>query len=666
VLVSAACNSGSTANVQNPPPPVTQAVAIAFQSTPPSGVSVGSTTSLTATVTNDNTNGGTGSGVDWTITCGNGNCGTLSAPHTASGQAVTYTPPSSLPGNNEIVNIAAFATADHTKNVLASITVTAFGSNLMGTYVLSAQGSQNSAPFQVVAALVLDGSGNISAGESTFDFLDPNTGSVTSSTGAIVPIGSSYFLGPDGRGSITINTSNNSIGPQTFSLAYLSNAHLLVGAQPSNNNPLIVSASGTMDLQTATGLSTPSGGYAFVLNGTDFNGSGPTGIGGVFDVDNQSNNPNNISGANSIADEDSYAGGSPTFYPRMPLNGTVGAPDQFGAFSLSLNFNNFNLTTPSINVTGYIVDGAHVMLIETDSSGAGSLAGMAIAQGSATGSFVSPASFAGTYVFGLEGVDFASTLPDTFTAAGVINPDGAGSLTTGFADSTFQSLTNPITGIGPAQISGTFSGTYLSSAPTGRYQASLQHFSTPNQPYTPQLIFYLTGPGSPALVLAVGNTAQNYLFPFFATGVAYPQATGPLSFSGSYGLYFSQQNGTEYDGTGVMNVSAPSFAGTLDVGPATDQDFSGNFSSTSCSSAVNGCFAATFANSVGSTGLQGVNLTNSSTAFAADFYMIDSTQGFFVENDLAQQSTPQVSFGYFSASKLPQQSAAAARKARHK
>ena len=260
--------------------------------------------------------------------------------------------------------------------------------------------------------------------------------------------------------------------------------------------------------------------------------TGPTGIGGVFNVDNHANNPNNISGANSIADEDSYAGGSPTFYPRMALNGIVGAPDQFGAFSLSLNFNNFNLTTPSINVTGYIVDGTHVMLIETDSGGAGSLAGMAIAQGSATGSFVSPASFTGAYVFGLEGVDFASTLPDTFTAAGVINPDGAGSLMTGFADSAFQSLPNPITGIGPAQISGPFSGIYLSSAPTGRYQASLQHFPTPNQPYNPQLIFYLTEPGSPALVLAVGNTSQNYLFPFFATGMAYPQATVRLVFPG--------------------------------------------------------------------------------------------------------------------------------------
>ena len=61
-----------------------------------------------------------------------------------------------------------------------------------------------------------------------------------------------------------------------------------------------------------------------------------------------------------------------------------------------------------------------------------------------------------------------------------------------------------------------------------------------------------------------------------------------------------------------------------------------------------------------------LNLNNSSIAFTSDIYMIDSTRGFFVENDLAQQSTPQVSFGYFAVSQLPQQSGAAARKARHK
>jgi hypothetical protein len=182
--------------------------------------------------------------------------------------------------------------------------------------------------------------------------------------------------------------------------------------------------------------------------------------------------------------------------------------------------------------------------------------------------------------------------------------------------------------------------------------------------YRPALIFYLSGNGSPALVLAAGDpNSAIYPYPFFATGIAYPQATSSLTLSGGYGLGFAQENGTEYNGTGLMNVSAPSFAGTVDVGPSTDQGFTGTFSSTSCSSGVNGCFAASFANAVGSTGLQG---TNSSAAFMSDIYMIDSTQGFFVENDLAQQSTPLVSLGYFSAATLPQQSASAVKKNRRK
>jgi hypothetical protein len=405
------------------------------------------------------------------------------------------------------------------------------------------------------------------------------------------------------------------------------------------------------------------------MGGTDFNGAGPVGLGGVLNVDSLANNPNNISGQGSIADEDNFQFGSPTVYPRIPLTGKVSGPDQFGAISLALNLNNSSLSTPSINLTGYIVDGTRIILIESDSGGSGSLAGTAIAQGSSTGSFVSPASFAGNYVFGLRGVDFAnpSTLPSTFAAAGVIAPDGAGSLTTGFADSAFEALTNPITGSGPTQISGTFDGDYSSGpAPTGRYQVFLTHFPIPNQYYTPQLFFYLTGSESPALVLAAGNTAGSYLFPFVATGIAYPQATGPFSFSGSYGVYFSQQNGTESDGTGLMDVGTSSFSGTLDVGSNTGQGFTGTVSPTNCSSAINGCFPASFANSTGSTGLQGANLNIPSVAFTSDIYMIDSTQGFFVENDLVQQSTPQVSFGYFSGSTLPQQPGTATREGHRK
>lgn len=655
IFVSAGCNSGSTANVMNPPPPPQQAISIVFQSTPPSSVVVGATVSLTAVVTNDSTN----AGVDWSLTCANGNCGSLSAPHTSSGQPVTYTPPSTIAGNSQVVNIGAFATADHSQNVLTSINVTAFGSNLMGTYVLEVQGYEGGSPYQSVATIVLDGNGNVTSGEQTVNLVDLN-GNFNSYTGNIVASGSSYFIGPDGRGTLTINPGASSpIGQETFTLAYLSNAQVLIAATPNPSGPSGVSASGSMDLQASTGITMPAGGYAFVTGGTDFNGAGPVGIGGVFNVDNQPDNPNNISGSGTIADENVFG----TLYTKIPTSGTISAPDQFGVVTLALALNNGSISTPSINLRGYIVDATHIKLIEDDQSGSGSVAGLAIGQGASTGSFLTDASFSGPYVFGLLGVDLASGLPDTYTSAGVVTADGAGSLTNGYSDSAFQALISPTTGTA-TEISGTFNGSYNSSSVgTGRFTAFLNHFPSPNGPYEPELIFYLTGPGSPALVLGTANTSSttyaSYPFAFFATGIAYPQSTGPFSFSGSYGLYFSQQNGTEYDGTGLMNVGASSFSGTLDVGSDTDQAFSGTASSQSCSSTVTGCFQASFANGIGSTGLQGANTNNSSVAFTSDIYMIDSTQGFFVENDLIEQGTPQVSLGYFSVATLPQQTAAA-------
>ena len=123
---------GNTSNVQNPPPPPASNLSIAFQTPPVSSLQIDATTDLTAVVSNDASN----DGVDWSVTCSNTNdCGSLNTYHSASGGTVTYTPPQTLPGNSEVVNIVAFATADHTKNTLVAMTVSAFGSILSVTYV---------------------------------------------------------------------------------------------------------------------------------------------------------------------------------------------------------------------------------------------------------------------------------------------------------------------------------------------------------------------------------------------------------------------------------------------------------------------------------------------------------------------------------------------------
>ena len=176
-------------------------MSVAFNPTPVSGLFINASTEITAVVDNDPSN----YGVDWSLTCNNkGGCGSLSAQHSQSGQAVTYTPPPAMLGNTESVNITAFASVDHTKNVVAPIALTAFGNALNGTYVFETSGLDvNGLNDQLAGILTFDGSGGIVSGEQTIS-------SVTGFLTTPVAQGSSYFVGADGRGFITLNTTDQS------------------------------------------------------------------------------------------------------------------------------------------------------------------------------------------------------------------------------------------------------------------------------------------------------------------------------------------------------------------------------------------------------------------------------------------------------------------------
>src|SRR5271166_5011126 len=100
---------GGNSNVQNQGPPPPSQVSIAFQPEPGGSLEVSFTENLTAVVSNDPGN----AGVDWSLTCqAKTNCGSLSAPHTASGTPTTYTAPSTISTNSMTVEIVALATAD--------------------------------------------------------------------------------------------------------------------------------------------------------------------------------------------------------------------------------------------------------------------------------------------------------------------------------------------------------------------------------------------------------------------------------------------------------------------------------------------------------------------------------------------------------------------------
>lgn len=678
ISVLAACSSG-TANVQNPPPPPPSQVTIAFQPEPGASLAVGFSESLTAVVTNDPQN----EGVDWNLVCQTapGTCGTLSAAHTASGTATTYTAPSTISTGSTVVEIVAFATASQLTNVVAPISITTFDSSFpAGNYVLQAQGVQGSTPYQFAGVITLDGQGNVTAGEQT---VNSNGASITD---AITPAGSSYFLGSDGRGTITL--VDPSAGTEIFSLVFLTNqknpqAYISqTGVDTSG-----AYANGTMDLQAST--SAPTGSYAFVVNGIDvLDNFVPLAFGGVLDI------PSNGTAISGVTDE-IIAGILKVSDGTFATGSAVSAPDSLGQVTFTLvgllGANHPKALT--VTLAGYIVDATHIKLIETDTSASslaafGTTGGLAIAQAAGSYGNFTNESFSGMYVMGITGTDLSPInsgyVPSTWTAADLLTADGSGDLTGGFTDTYLQQNCVQETCtkgqfIQGAQISSSLTGTYsVDAGGTGRTTLNGFNFISepPNPSYSPTLFLYLTGNGSQgpaALVLAAGDLTSNpkLHYPSIGTGVAYVQSASTPDFSGDYGFRFTQVNSSaENDGTAQLNVSSSATPPLTGIGDSTtaepppndpivsDHLFTGAFSS----ALSNGVLPGTLANynflGSGNNGLVftvGNNnvINDSGNLFDINYYPVDQDHGFWIETDLVtgiegNTGSGQVSFGYYT------------------
>jgi hypothetical protein len=513
-----------------------------------------------------------------------------------------------LTQNSETVTVVAYASSDHTKNVVTSITVSAFASLLKGKYVLQTSGIDLTGfSYQFAGVVTLDGKGNITSGEQIYS-------NITSSVSDVIT-GGTYFIGPDGRGTLTLNTNDVNIGQggvETFSLVYLSASQALIAKIDSPNIQISgnESSQGTMDLQTA--VAAPAAGYAFVVTGIDVASQTPVSYGGILNIDS----PNTISGNGSVADQD-LAGGVTN---SASISGTVSSPDAFGAVK-------FNLTaafsSEPIQLTGYIVDATHIKLIESDNNGSGtgeSTSGIAIGQGAATGTFTQKSAFSGNFVFGVAGEDLTSYLPFTLASAGVFMADGNGHLKGGFNDEFLDGL----------QITDAFHGKYtVDSTGTGRADSSITFKS--NGP-GPELIFYLTGNGNPALILDADNSVGAV-----GSGLAYT-ASSPVTFSGRYGTsltYTSDGFGSENDASGQMTVNGT--AGTLSGILDTNFEFSPGWDSVLTGTSE----ASTTPNRL--TGTMSNQYFVFQNPIQVAYYLIDSGHGFYVENDGIAPT-----FGYFA------------------
>jgi hypothetical protein len=299
-----------------------------------------------------------------------------------------------------------------------------------------------------------------------------------------------------------------------------------------------------MELQTS--VAAPTGGYAFVTRGTDINFAGIV-MGGVLNIDA----PNTISGVGSITDLAYNDFSGLVTFPNSPMSGSVSASDSFGAVQISLTPTSF--PSPSIQFTGYVVDTTHMALIESDNTagaGFGLTAGVAFAQGSATGTFTTNTSFSGSYAFGIFGPDASGATFSFLSSAGIFTPDGSGSLNNGYVDEFL------LQGGSDLQISDGFQGTYtVDPAGTGRVDTNSSiTYSQATNGTGPELVFYLTGTGTQALVLdadiepALGGAGVG-------TGIAYPVTAG-AAFAGLYGLTSTQNffGSIEVDSVGEITV----------------------------------------------------------------------------------------------------------------
>ena len=86
-------------------------------------VVAGTTQQLTATVSSDLAN----KGVTWTVACSSASCGSVLPTSTASGDATTYTAPTTAPASDITVSVTATSVTDTTKSSTATVTVPAIG-----------------------------------------------------------------------------------------------------------------------------------------------------------------------------------------------------------------------------------------------------------------------------------------------------------------------------------------------------------------------------------------------------------------------------------------------------------------------------------------------------------------------------------------------------------
>jgi hypothetical protein len=490
---------------------------------------ISTTLSLAATVDNDAKNGG----VNWSVTCGSAQCGSFNPTATGSGSSTVYTAPSAVP-TPATVTVTATSVTDTTKSVSATITIAATAPPVIadGTYVYHLSGQDNNLNYYVVGAFTIK-NGVITGGEQ--DFTDSNN----FSNDQLVPAGST-ITATTGNIQLVFATTDPNIGV---------NGVLTLRGTPVSGTRMLLSeydsfgaATGSLDLQTSTAA--PTGGYAFAINGVDSTtAENQLVIGGVLNFSGTSLNT-----ANSVFDLND--GDGQTLLAQAFSSGSISAPDSFGR--IVINLTPSSSSVGSIGLTGYVLDGHTIQLLESQTDTLnGDLGGTALAQGSNAGQFSANSVVNNTYVDASQGQDTNGPL----YLGGFFNfaPGGSAS-----GHLIFNDIYNT------AGKGNTFSGAAYTVSPTGRVVITNVVPSNLSN-ITLSFILYLDGNGN-GLILGADNIQQT-------TGLAYQQ-NGLADYEGSYaiasqGFLAGPTYYQPYGAVGPVTITSDTFNGFTDY---TSQD----------------------------------------------------------------------------------------------
>ena len=505
-----------------------------------------------ATTQNDPTN----AGVNWTLTA-NGMpcspaCGTLSL---ANPFGVVYNPPASVPAApNNTPTIIATSVSSPARSDTDAFTIfdgsaaCGTGGNesvLNGHYAIMLQGWSGTgggspSPILYAASFAADGTGKITGGQ---DQLNPYLSFMAYSGAGVLPSGSSYSVGPDNRGCLTLTDQFENTFTLRFSLGGITGGIASKGDIIYFNQQSATPqrASGILRRQdpTAFSLSALAANYAFGFDGWD----------------NSSGSLNHFAAAGSFA----QSGGTASSLSLDSNDGgkmlTSGGLQQFGSFasiqpiatgtgvaSATLNLPGF----PSVDVEVYVINSSELFFVTLVLSPNGpEFSGRAIATSSSfTASSVLP-----KYIFYFIGSSSGAP-SSSIGIASLLTTSPPGALVTGTVSGSMDGYS------GGTASTQSFTGTYVLAGVSGWL-----NITGANAPTSP--ICYLTNPldGISAFCISTDSSAS---FGVFDTQPPATYSSSSVSGNFFFGSGEPADNAVP-DLSGVASISSGSLQGVQDI-----------------------------------------------------------------------------------------------------